>query len=61
MTVYFSHYIRCGCDLEGKLNGARCQYCDGWGILLSEMPPTPIPGQQPLPFTSTTVTTGDQP
>lgn len=38
-VVCFSHYVRCRCDLEGKIRGKRCPDCDGWGVLLEELPP----------------------
>jgi hypothetical protein len=37
-------YIRCICDLDGKLHGERCPHCAGWGVLLRELPPKPDPG-----------------
>ena len=38
-VVCFSHYVRCRCDLEGKIRGKRCPDCDGWGVLLEGLPP----------------------
>lgn len=55
MSVCLAYYVRCTCDLEGKVNGKKCRYCDGWGVLLEELPPRPDftpPGQLGLPLNS---------
>lgn len=41
MSVCLSHYIRCTCDLDGKVKGKKHRDCDGWGVLLEELPPRP--------------------
>lgn len=41
-------YIRCICDLDGKVNGKKCQRCDGWGVTLEAAPQPPLPGQYEL-------------
>lgn len=54
MSVCLAYYVRCSCDLEGKLNGKKHRDCAGWGVLLEELPPKPAHtrrGQLGLPFT----------
>lgn len=47
MSICLSHYIRCTC-LDGKVRGKRHRDCDGWGVLLEELPPRPQRGQMGL-------------
>lgn len=41
MPVCLAYYIRCTCDLEGRVDGKKPRDCDGWGVLLEELPPRP--------------------
>jgi hypothetical protein len=46
-------YLRCICDLDGKIRGKKCQRCDGWGVTLEQLPPRPAhlrPEQKELPL-----------
>ena len=47
MSVCLRWYVRCSC-LDGKVRGRRHRDCDGWGVLLEELPPRPERGQMPL-------------
>ncbi len=43
MSVCLAYWVRCPCcDLDGEVNGRKCQDCDGWGILMEELPPKPL-------------------
>jgi hypothetical protein len=41
-------YIRCRCNVDGKINGKKCPDCGGFGVLLEELPPRPTLGQLEL-------------